>query len=74
MTRSRGSVLNSSVNFLLVAPTVTSFQPALESDCRVSTFLGEPQSPPFRSKDFLVKYLRDVDKEEEGLTLSRLLV
>jgi len=34
---------NSSVNRLLVAPTVTSFQPTLESAYRVSTFSGEPQ-------------------------------
>jgi hypothetical protein len=42
MTRCAASVLNSRVNFLLVAPVVTSFQPALESACWVSTFSGEP--------------------------------
>ncbi len=41
MTRCAASVLNSRVNFLLVVPTVTSFQPALEPAYRVSTFLGE---------------------------------
>jgi len=43
MTRCAASILNSSVNRLLVAPTVTSFQPTLESAYRVSTFSGEPQ-------------------------------
>ncbi len=44
MTRCAASVLNSSVNRLLVAPKVTSSQPTLESAYRVSTFSGEPHS------------------------------
>lgn len=43
------SVLNSSVTFLMVAPTATSFQPARESACLVSTFCREPQRKRNRS-------------------------
>ena len=43
MTRYAASVLNSKVNLLRVAPTMTSFQPTFESACQISTFPGEPQ-------------------------------
>jgi hypothetical protein len=71
MTRCASSVLNSSVNRLLVAPTVESFQPTRGSACQGSTFAGDPQQSGSQLRPFLVAATERLTRSNSPLDKKR---